>query len=294
LKRPSLILLLACALVLSIVPGISAQSGSAARVLVPGETYAIQTEEKGEWGSGSPAIAAVDGDGVITALSEGTADITLTRKGKPVYSLSVQVVAEPVVPEDIRAAIDLAIAEWEVAGGSTFKKSNKYTTWYYGPKASFGWCGAFTSYALGEAGVFQEPTDTWRSLKPLPDGLPHGVREAGVPKLLAGYTAMDRLTHIPRPGYLVVYGRRGGYKTLHVGLVTRVENRGDGVYLLETVEGNLANRIKRLTYLYDSKTADPKKNLSMLPEEERLNPDVFQYRLTDENWRVTAFLQTWY
>jgi len=271
-----------------------AQPAVAPRVLVPGETYAVQTQEKGEWRSSAPEIAAVDEKGVVTALSEGKTEITLAQKGKAALSLSVEVVSNPAVPADIRAAIDLAIAEWEAAAGSAFKKNNKYTTWYYGPMASFGWCGAFTSYALGEAGVFQEPTDTWRSLQPLKDGAPHGVREAGVPKLLAGYTALDRLSHIPRPGYLVIYGRRGGYKTLHVGLVTRVEHRGEGVYLLETVEGNLANRIKRLTYLYDSKTADPKKNLAMLPEEERLQPDIFQYRLTDENWRVTAFLQTWY
>jgi hypothetical protein len=105
---------------------------------------------------------------------------------------------------------------------------------------------------------------------------------------------MDRITNIPRPGYLVIYGKRGGYATVHVGLVTRVVDRGEGIYLLETAEGNLASRIKRLTYLYDSNAADTKKNMMMLPEEERINAEVFQYRLSSEDWRITAFAQTWY
>ncbi len=270
------------------------QEPIAARTVLPNEQYLIRTELKGEWTSNAPEKAAVSQEGLVTALSEGDVTITLSGRGKSLLTVPFRIIAEPAVPSEITAAIDLAVAEWELSSGSGFKRSNKYTTWYYGPSASFGWCGAFTSYSLGEAGVPQAPTDTYRKLAPLPNGQPYGVREAGVPKLLTGYSNLDRISNVPRPGYLVIYGDRGGYKTKHVGLVTRVEDRGDGVYLLETVEGNLSSRIKRLTYLYDSKTKDPQRNMSMLPEDEQINAQVFQYRLNSEDWRVTAFAQTWY
>lgn len=282
-------------LVVTGLPALSEEGGKVVRTLKPYETYVPRVEIKGEWKSDQDSIVSVSEKGEILAHEEGEAHITLTAEGKQVYAITILVEKEPEVPEVIRKAIELGIAEWEQAQGTTFKKKNKYTNWYYGPSASFGWCGAFTSFSLGEAGLEQEATNTWKQATPLPDGQPHGIREAGVPKLLSGYTNMDRTTQIPRPGYLVIYGRRGGYKTIHVGLVTAVMDRGDGVYQVETVEGNLANRIKRLTYLYDSKVDNPnQKNLRILPEEERVAPEVFQYRLTDENWRVTTFAQTWY
>lgn len=288
------LILLAVAMLFMMIGGSAEQGSLAARTLLPNEQYRIRTDLKGEWTSSAPDSAMVDQDGLVTALSEGEVTITLSGKGKTLLTVPFRIIADPAVPAEITSAIDLALSEWEDASGSGFKRSNKYTTWYYGPSASFGWCGAFTSYSLGNAGVPQAETDTYRKLAPLPDGQPYGVREAGVPKLLAGYTNLDRISNVPRAGYLVIYGKMGGYKTMHVGLVTRAENRGDGVYLMETVEGNLSSRIKRLTYLYDSKAKDPKRNMSMLPEDEQTEPQVFQYRLNSEDWRVTAFAQTWY
>lgn len=288
------LVLLAVAMLFMTIGGSAEQGSLAARTLLPNEQYRIRTDLKGEWTSSAPDSVMVDQDGLVTALSEGEVTITLSGKGKTLLTVPFRIIADPAVPAEITSAIDLALSEWEDASGSGFKRSNKYTTWYYGPSASFGWCGAFTSYSLGNAGVPQAETDTYRKLAPLPDGQPYGVREAGVPKLLAGYTNLDRISNVPRAGYLVIYGKMGGYKTMHVGLVTRAENRGDGVYLLETVEGNLSSRIKRLTYLYDSKAKDPKRNMSMLPEDEQTEPQVFQYRLNSEDWRVTAFAQTWY
>lgn len=279
-----------------LLPGLALSEAApeTARTLVPLEKYQLKTDLQGEWASSAPEVVAVDEKGMATAVSEGSAVISLTRGQENLFSKSFEVKAAPETPPLIQASIDLAISEWQTALGSTFKRKNKYTNWYYGPSASFGWCGAFTAFSLGEGGVPQEATDTWKTLVPKPDGQPYGVREAGVPKLLAGYTNMDRISNIPRPGYLVIYGRTSGYKTVHVGLVTRVEHRGDGVFLLETVEGNLASRVKRLTYLYDSKVAGTRKNMKMLPEAERTNAEVFQYRLSSEDWRVTAFAQTWY
>lgn len=292
MKNPLLFLLLA-ALLLPIA--LQAETvNQAPRTMLPREIYQIKTEQKGEWTSSAPGILTVDDKGLVTAVAEGSAVISLTSGQATILSKAFEVKTVLETPALVQASIDLAVSEWQTALGSTFKRKNKYTNWYYGPSASFGWCGAFTSYSLGEGGVPQEDTNTWRSLTPKPDGQPYGVREAGVPKLLAGYTNMDRVSNIPRPGYLVIYGRTSGYKTVHVGLVSRVEDRGDGIYLLETVEGNLASRVKRLTYLYDSKVSGTKKNMKMLPEAERTNTEVFQYRLSSEDWRITAFAQTWY
>lgn len=284
-------------LLLVLLLPLAAQSAAVAetpRTLLPLEQYQVKSEQKGKWASSNPEVLSVDGKGLATALTEGSAVISLRDGQAVLLSKAFEVKADIETPALIQASIDLALSEWADALGSTFKRKNKYTNWYYGPSASFGWCGAFTAYSLGEGGVPQEKTNTWKTITPKPDGQPYGVREAGVPKLLAGYTNMDRISNIPRPGYLVIYGRLSGYKTVHVGLVTRVEDRGDGVYLLETVEGNLASRVKRLTYLYDSKVGGTKKNMKMLPEAERTNTEVFQYRLSSEDWRVTAFAQTWY
>ncbi len=264
------------------------------RRLVPMERYALADGDKGSWASDYPGIVFVDEKGSVTALAAGEALLTRTVKNKMAAQVRILVEEQPEAPESIWQAIAAAIAEWEAAGGEPFKKSNKYTTWYYGPKASFGWCGAFAAYALEAGGVSLAPTDTYRKLEPLNDGSPYGVREAGVPKLLTGYENLDRMTNIPRPGYLAVYGKRGGYAALHVGLITRVQNLGDGLYLLETAEGNLASRVKRLSYVYDSTAGEKGRNIRMANEELQTQPDVFQYKLTDEDWRVTAFLQTWY
>ena len=283
------------AAILMLQAAASAQDGTMpARVMQVGEVYRIRTDRKGEWTSDAPDVASVSGDGLVTAMGEGEAALSLRSGKKILLRFLVDVTTEPPVPDSIRRAIDLALQEWEEFRGKAIARSNKYTAWYYGPKASFGWCGAFTAFALDQAGVPQAPTDTYRKLKPLTDGSPYAVREAAVPKLLTGFSNLDRISNLPRPGYLVIYGRRGGYGTVHVGLVTRSEHRGGGVYLLETVEGNLASRIKRLSFLYDSNAADPMRNMLLLPEDQQILPDVFQYPLSSEEWRITAFAQTWY
>ena len=104
---------------------------------------------------------------------------------------------------------------------------------------------------------------------------------------------MERTTKIPRPVYLVIYGSVNdsyGYK--HVGLVTGVEDRGDGVYLVSTVEGNLSNTVKRFSYLYNSRSVNHE-NMAALPAEEQTEPGV-QYTPHQATWYVTEFCMTWY
>ena len=221
------------------------------------------------------------------------------------------------VPALIRKAIDIGIQEWQENLGSALPRSNnnkpakgnKYCVWW---GYDCGWCGAFANYCMDTAGVPLEPSDTYKKLKPLGNGDPHGVREAAVPKLDTGFSNMDRVTQDdPRPGYLVIYGRRdsksssgnrvSAYAFVHVGIVTAVEDLGGGKFLISTVEGNLSNRIKRFTYVYDSNSPankakpDIKANLNMSPAPDSVprEPDI-QYEPHQDTWYVTEFCRTWY
>jgi len=68
------------------------------------------------------------------------------------------------------------------------------------------------------------------------------------------------------------------------------------------VEGNMGSTVKRYSFLYDSQAPKKDKNLSLLPEEEWLEPDIYHYdepRRTRSdgkyyNWFVKTFCQTWY
>ena len=103
---------------------------------------------------------------------------------------------------------------------------------------------------------------------------------------------MNRLSDVPQPGYLVIYGKRGGYKYLHIGMVTDVIDNGDGTYLISTVEGNVSSRIKRYTYLYDKNGGE--KNFMACPEELQTDTDTFQYTPHNKDWCITIFCQTWF
>lgn len=291
MKRVLVLLMVALTLAAPFAQGKAEESPTAQRRMLVGEQYTVLSEDKGEWSSSVPAVAAVDGKGVVTAVGAGSAVITQMVKSKPVNKAWVQVAEAAQTPEQITQAIDIALAEWQASLGKTIGRSNKYTKWYCGRPCEFGWCGGFVSYSLDEAGL---PMAYWRESELQPHGNPHAVREADVLKLLRGYTNMDRISNIPRPGYLVIYGKRGGYKTIHVGLVTRADHQGEGVYLIETVEGNVSKRIKRYSYLYDSQAKNPEKNMKALPESERADAGTFQYQLITDNWHVNVFCQTWY
>lgn len=267
--------------------------------LTAGESRAFALPFSGYWESDAPEIAQGK-DNVVTAYEEGWAMLSLISPEGDEMTVEVEVLPAPEdeVPALIRAAIQIGIQEWEDAGGRTFPRSdsgkpardNKFTVWW---GYDIGWCGAFVNYCLEKAGVPLEPTDTFRKVKPTETGEPHGVKEAGVPKLDTAFTNMNRITNIPRPGYLVIYGQRDYYAFVHVGLVTDVIDRGDGVYQVFTVEGNLASRIKRIAYIYDS-NAPAERNMSATPEEERTHPEIFQYEPQKNNWYVNEFCMTWY
>lgn len=262
-------------------------------VMQPGEVSQAVPGE-GTWESEHEDVATVTPDGIITALSEGFT-LVLLRNKKGDVSVRCEVkVGEKAVPPEIEQAIDTAIAEWAAADGNAFARFNKYTEWY-NPAAykGFGWCGAFVGYAIDAAGIQMDKEFKAKSAPPIEDGRLFAVRQASQTKLFEGFESRNRLSHIPERGYYIIYGRKGSTPYTHVGLVTQVSPLGDGQYILETVEGNLNNRIKRYSYLYDSLAERQERNIKPLPPELQTQPDVFNYKYV-ENFYLNVFGQTWY
>lgn len=262
-------------------------------VMQPGEVNQAVPGE-GTWESEHEDVATVTPDGIITAVSEGFT-LVLLRNKKGDVSVRCEVkVGEKAVPPEIEQAIDTAIAEWAAADGNAFARFNKYTEWY-NPAAykGFGWCGAFVGYAIDAAGIQMDKEFKAKSAPPIEDGRLFAVRQASQTKLFEGFESRNRLSHIPERGYYIIYGRKGSTPYTHVGLVTQVSPLGDGQYILETVEGNLNNRIKRYSYLYDSLAERQERNIKPLPPELQTQPDVFNYKYV-ENFYLNVFGQTWY
>lgn len=259
----------------------------------PGESSPA-IEGSGAWESEHPDIAAVTKDGVITAVAQGyTLVLCKNKKGEPVVRCEVKVGNKP-VPAQIQQVIDSAIADWAAAGGSPLEKYNKYVQWFNpAAKNGFGWCGAFVGYHYEEAGIEMNQEYRAKKAPPLEDGSLFAVRQARQTKLYEGFQSRNRLTNIPQPGYYIIYGRRGSTPYTHIGLISAVQEMGEGVYLLETVEGNLGSRIKRFSYLYDSLAEKKERNIKPIPREMQTQPDTFNYAYVD-NFYVNVFGQTWY
>ena len=176
-------------------------------------------------------------------------------------------------PEEIRAVLDTAYAEWETLNGKTLKNVNKFTEWR-GKGIGFGWCGGYITWCMLENGIPMKELQEFEE-EPV-EGIYH-VKEASVGKLLRGYQMMNRSTNIPQPGFLLVYGCSYN-KTIHVGLVYDVEELGDGKFRITTLEGNMSNRVKMYVRDYDMNAEVNTKNkkstnLFLIPEEERPLPE---------------------
>ena len=282
-----------CLLLLPVLPALSEEGdmpapSHAEAALRPGETWDCGVSAL-SWDCDAPEVVSVSGS-VVTGLEEGFATLCAQLPDGGEYWLDVTVSADA-MPMLISSAVRFALQEWQSSLGQTFSDRNKYTAWYCGKgeKCRFGWCGAFVNYCLDTMGVpMDEPYDS----VPHENGEPYAVYAAGVGKILTGFTRMERLARIPRPGYLVIYGQRDRYNTIHIGMVTDVRLREDGTYSVQTVEGNMSNRIKRYNYCYDP--ADTTEhNMSMLTEEEQTAPDTFQYKVQQSDWFVYTFCATY-
>ena len=251
-------------------------------------------EGAGKWESQHPDIATVSADGIITALAEGYTLVLLTNnKGDVTVRCEVQVGEKP-VPEEIQQVIERAVAEWQEANNAALPKYNKYTQWFNpAAKKGFGWCGAFVGFQFDEVGIAMDPEYKAKGAAPLPDGSLFAVKQASQTKLYEGFLNRNRLSNIPRPGYYIIYGRRGSTPYTHIGLITAVTDMGGGVYMLDTVEGNLNARIRRYRYLYDSLAEKKERNIRPIPQELQTEPENFLYKYVD-NFYINVFGQTWY
>lgn len=268
--------------------------------LQAGESQTFELPFEGSWDSENPELAYGQGN-TVYGLEEGYTMLYLTN-GEEEAVVEVEVLpAEDDVPPVIRDAIDIAIAEWKALDGKQLDKTikgNKYVKWWGGN--NIGWCGAFASYCLDKAGVPMEKSENYQKVKPRKDGEPYSVRLAGVGKLNTAFGKMERLSDIPRPGYLVIYGA-DYLKNLHVGMVEDVKDLGGGLYEVYTVEGNMSSTIKRYAFYYNAQSPDELDNMEDFPEEMRTQPDVYEYdavRYTKRDgknysWYIMCFCQTW-
>ena len=214
-----------------------------------------------------------------------------------------QEVLEP--PTLIQSVLDIAYQEWEELGGKALPDSNKYTKWRN--KYKWGWCNGFITWCMLEAGVpMDTPEEIEEASKGSPDGFVpvegiHYSQESSVGSLLPNFQRMNRTTMVPQPGFLLVYGASySGY--IHVGLVYDVEALGNGRYRITTIEGNMSHTVKMYVRDYDLYAADKEKNLSVVPEEERVLEAArnLDYKIPQgkvggkmHNFYVNYFLMPW-
>lgn len=273
------------------IPAASAQEMNTALNLEmhPGET--MQTPAADTWESTGAQVAIVDDKGNITALAEGNCQILLTAGGKTTsYDLTVD---EDVPTELMKKAIAIAVNEFVTLDLKGIKRANKYTKWYAKKDGvAFGWCGAFVGWCFEEAGV---PMSRVEKAEKVGENATWAISEAGVGKILKGYQKMERTTNIPRPGYMVIYSvTKKSYNNIHTGLITAVEDLGEGRYLLTTIEGNVSSRVKKYQYYYDSSDEATKKqeNMEPLPKDMQVDEKIC-YKLHSEDWFVKVFCQTY-
>lgn len=291
-----LIFLLIAVFLLSLLTGLAAGKKEPQLILLPMQVGEISQAIQGEgtWRSEHPDIATVSDSGVITALAEGYTLVLLSnRKNEVTIRCEVQVGETP-IPEEITRVIESALADWAEADGKPLPRYNEYTKWFNpAAKDGFGWCGAFVGLHFDTVGIEMNKEYRAKKAPPLPDGSLFAVRQASQTKLYEGFQSRNRLSNLPRPGYYIIYGKKGSTPYTHVGLVTTVQDMGEGVYLLETVEGNLGSRIKRFSYLYDSLAERKDRNIKPIPAELQTRPDEFNYEYV-KDFYINVFGQTWY
>jgi len=253
---------------------------------------------EGTFDSSDPAVVSVDDAGLMTGLAEGEATVTYHAPGGDI-ACAVTVSADA-LPLRIQALVYVARHEFYLNQRKRLPKYNQYAKWYYGKKKEVGWCSVFTIWCANASGTDPVKETSIDSADPADIVL---FREGQVGNQYDGFYKLDRFTNIPKPGYLVIYADLSkGYRTTHIGIVVDVADRGDGMYQVTTVEGNMSNTVKSYSYLYDSnaynntvgveKGRKLQENMSTLPEAEQTDPLV-QYKLHTDHWAVFGFGASW-
>ncbi len=252
----------------------------------------------GTFETSDPGVVTVDSTGLMTAAAAGECTVTYhSAQGDVTFALTVD---ESVLPESIKALVYVAKNEFYTTKRARLPKYNKYAKWYYGKKKEVGWCSVFTIWCANASGnvlVNEEDVET------VEDGATVFFREGQVGNQYDGFFKLDRFTGVPKPGYLVIYGDlSNSYRTTHIGIVVDVTDRGDGIYAVTTVEGNMSNSVKSYCYLYDSNSYNNtvgvekgrklQSNMSTLPADEQTDP-LLQYTLHTDHWCVFGFGASW-
>ena len=255
-------------------------------------------EVNGTFISSDESIVTLSEKGVMTGVAPGEAIITCTlADGTHTYTVTV---GDDQLPETIKNYVYVLNREFYSVKRAKLPKYNQYAKWYYGRKKEVGWCSVFTIYCANASGnlpLGEKEVDTENP------SMVQFFREGQVGNQYDGFWSLNRFVDVPKPGYLVIYAdMSNAYRTVHIGSVTDVQDMGDGVYAVTTVEGNMSNTVKSYCYLYDSKkannligTEDRNKlqyNMAELPEDMQTDPLV-QYTLHTDHWSVFGFGQTW-
>ena len=253
---------------------------------------------EGTFSSDNESVVTVSENGLMTAVAPG---IAVVRWQSPEGERAVTVtVGDDLISEIGKNYVYVLNREYYSVARERLPRYNQYAKWYYRKKKEVGWCAVFTIYCANAAGF--DPLEE-KEIDPEQPYTDVYFREGQVGNQYDGFRKLDRWVGIPKPGYTVTYvDMKKAYLTTHVGSIVAVEDRGDGVYAITTVEGNMSNTVKRYTYLYDSKlsnheiTTDTRKhlqyNMSMLPEAEHTDP-LSQYELHTDHWAVFGFGATW-
>jgi len=199
------------------------------------------------------------------------------------------------MPLEARNFVLFARAQFEKHPFEKLPKANEYTKWYYQDKREIGWCSVFQIYCAQHSGVqlvkhkqdvTVEPGEVISAMEGRVGNVYYVFEEHG------RWQQADKMEAIPKPGCIVIYGKRGSTPYTHVGIVESVKELGEGMYELTTIEGNVNSTIKRMNYRYD---ATPKKkyyNMSEIPEDE-ITRENCQYTVHKKDWYITGFGNTW-
>ncbi len=253
----------------------------------------------GTFATSDESVVTVDANGRMTGVGLGSATVTYeTVSGTDTFQVTV---SEEAPPELAKNMVYVARREYYKTQRKRLPKYNEYAKWYYGKKKEVGWCSVFTIFCANASG--SDPV----KLKAIPETLTDEdvlyLREGQVGHQYDGFWKTERFSNIPRPGYLVIYAdMKKGYRTTHIGIVVDAQDRGDGVYAVTTVEGNMSNTVKSYCYLYDSKVDNStvgkvkkqklQNNMSELPADEQTDP-LLQYDLHTDHWSVFGFCGSW-
>lgn len=253
---------------------------------------------KGEVRSMDESVVTVSPEGVMTAVAPGETTVVYSAPdGDKTLAVTV---ADDALPEAVKNYIYVLRREFYEVQRAKLPKYNQYAKWYYGRRKEVGWCSVFTIFCANAAGTQPIDEDEIDAANP---PMVQYLREGQVGNQYDGFMSMGRFVGAPKPGYLVIYADMSNeYRTVHIASVTDVEDRGDGIYAVTTIEGNMSNSVKRYCYLYDSnidnhlvgveKGLRLRNNMSVLPPEEQTDP-LTQYALHTDHWSVFGFCQTW-